>query len=124
MLGVLLGFMRRIWACRRDWPRTTAVKPVWPEEDAPPEIELLLLEGRDLVDAGAVDGYAPGRGPTGFAGKGDGEGGYLDDVRGGEMRCGALLWELLGREALAGILDEGPKVFGIGSVGAFTSGGL
>lgn len=57
MEGVLFGLTRRMCACRRDWPRTAEVKPVCPEEEAPPVIEALeLLDGRDLVGAGAVDG--------------------------------------------------------------------
>lgn len=79
------------------------MKPVWPEEEAPCVEVLDELEGRDFVDAGAVVGKAPGRGPM-LAGNADGEGGYLEEVRGGETRCAALLWLLEGREALVGIV--------------------
>ena len=53
MLGVLLGFIRRMWACRRDWPRTAEVKPVWPAEAPFCEVPE-LLDGRDFVDGGMV----------------------------------------------------------------------
>ena len=97
-------------------------------EAPPPPIEALEeLEGRDFVLAGAVWGKAPGSGGPGFvfAGNGEGEGGYLEEVRGGEMRCAALLWLLVGREALLGIFEGdvcAMKEFGIGSVGVLTSG--
>jgi hypothetical protein len=129
MLGVELGFTRRMWACRRDWPRMVERKPVWPEEDAPPLPPPVMevaeeLVGRDFVDAGAVLGKAPGRGPgLGLAGKGEGDGGYLEEVRGGEMRCAALLWLLVGREALVGMLVFwAMNGLGIGSVDVLASG--
>ena len=129
MLGVELGFMRRMCAWRRDWPRMVERKPVCPEEDAPPPAVMEVAEelvGRDFVDAGAVLGKAPGTGPgLGLAGKGEGDGGYLEEVRGGEMRCAALLWLLVGREALVGMLVVwAMNGLGIGSVGVLASGGL
>jgi hypothetical protein len=128
MLGVELGLMRRRWAVNRDWPRMGVWKPVAPEEE-----EGLVLEeevGRDLVDWGAVVGKEPGRGvgwEDGLEGKGEGEGGYFEEVRGGEIRWAALLWELVGREA-EGMLAWGMACaangLGIGSVGVRASGGL
>lgn len=123
MLGVELGLIRRMCAWRRDWPRTAVVKPVWPEEEAATVEAFEELDGRDFVLAGAVTGKAPGRGPT-FAGNGEGEGGYFEEVLGGEMRCAALLWLLEGREAFVVGAPCALNGFGIGSAGVFTSGGL
>ena len=67
------------------------MNPVCPEEEARPVIEALeLLEGRDLAGAGPVVGYAPGTCPTEFAGNGEADGGYFEDVRGGDLRLAAL----------------------------------
>ena len=63
----------------------------------------------------------------GFAGNGETEGGYFEDVRGGEMRWAAFDWLLVGREVLMGICEPEGWVlngFGTGSVGVFMSGGL
>lgn len=127
MLGVELGLRRRRCAWRRDWPRMGGRKPVVPEEEEamPGAVELAEEEvGRDLVEWGKE----PGRGAEcGLEGKGEGDGGYFEEVRGGEIRWAALLWLLVGRGSLAvvvlllGCVVNG---LGIGSVGERMSGGL